>query len=71
MSRFEMSAYEPEKIQFELKATFTLKEWKEVRDSIERTDWYGPSSQLKEAIDEMVTQVGKDYRAWPKDPEVE
>lgn len=67
MSRFELAAYEPKKIQFELKAVFTLEQWTEVKDAIIAQEWHGPAAQLRDAIRDMVLQANKEYRAWPEE----
>ncbi len=68
MSRFEMSVYQPEAVQFELRMVFTLEEWKRIRDCIKTQGdhFYGPAYQVREAIDDMVTKANKEYRAWPE-----
>lgn len=67
MSRFEMKAYEPQKIQFELSVVMTLEDWKKVRDALLGSPAYGPTGQMKDAIQEMIDQANKTFRAWPEE----
>jgi len=69
MSRFEMAAHQPEKIQFELKAVLTIEEWRKVSDALKGCDVHGPAYWLRDAIGDMIQQANKDYRAWPEGKE--
>lgn len=66
MARYEMQAYEPTKIKFELRIVMTLEEWQSVRLALKTDDLYGPAGRLKDSIDDMTEQAGKAFRAWPE-----
>lgn len=69
MARFEMKVHEPLKVQVEFSAVFTMKEWQEIRVALgpASRDQWGPVESLKDAIDDMLSQVNKEFRAWPQE----
>lgn len=67
MPRFEMKVYEPLKVDVEFSAVFTIEKWKEIRDALHTSDYYGPAYQLKEAIREMIDDVNAKFNAWPEE----
>lgn len=69
MSRFEMSVIRPGEIQFELRATMTLKEWMEIMEALKDVSMFGVSGELREAIRGMLRQVREVYRYYPEDTE--
>lgn len=71
MSRFQMVVVDPSNIQFELRATLTLAEWKEIRENLDPHAIFGATGWLKTAIGEMVSKANRDYRAWPDEGDAE
>jgi len=62
-----MSASKPEEIQFELRATLTLKEWCEIRDQLKSEKFYGPTQWLRDAIAKSVSLANAEFRHFPDD----
>lgn len=60
-----MSASKPEEIQFELRATMTLKEWLKIKDALKDSPAYGPTYWLWEAIVKMTQDASQTYRYYP------
>lgn len=64
-----ISVNSPEKIEATITLTFTLEQWKYIRESMKGMPFYGPSQQLRSATDELSEKLTDKIHFYEGDPE--
>ena len=69
MSKFKTEAINPNEIKFKFEATFTLGEWKKIKEALGEKDWQWPMNKLCDAIRDCTHQAEKVFIPQSKDDE--
>ncbi|MCG7948020.1 MAG: hypothetical protein N0C84_16895 [Candidatus Thiodiazotropha taylori] len=60
MSECKARALNPDKIEFKLEITFTLAEWREIRENL-KSNWQYPTRELADSISDCITQAEQSF----------